>query len=256
MSKKPLSQKRAQRQQQEREALNNIFNVFLTGLAAECYLFMVYRGYIAGSIDSLLVWDKVLHVLMWIGAAVLVGGGLLALVKKADAKVRKIGLTIGGTGLFFALSGLIMTYFYDIGVSAMCTAVPILTVLMLIYFLYQRDCFINTLALVFALFAVWLCDRGLAGHWQLIVRIGAAAMAVLLAVFGIAARRIQFNEGKLGRWQIFPADCEYRMVYVVSVVSVVLVALSVLIPALAYYMIWAAVIALFAELAYYTTKMM
>lgn len=256
MSKKPVSQKRAQRQQQERTALNNIFNTFLAGLAAECYLFIVYRGYIAGSIDSLLAWDNILRVLMWVGVAVLVAGGVFTFLKKDNAKLRKIGLIAAGAGLFFAASGWVMTRFYDLGVVAMCTAVPILTVLMLIFFLYQRDCFINTLLLVFALFTVWICDRGLAGSWQLYVRIGAIAVAVALAVFGVAARRLQFKDGKLGRWQIFPAECDYRMIYIVSVICILLVALAVFVPSIAYYLIWAAVIALFAELAYYTTKMM
>ena len=43
MSKKPISQKRAERQQMENQALHRVFNVFLLGLAAECYLFIVQR---------------------------------------------------------------------------------------------------------------------------------------------------------------------------------------------------------------------
>ena len=70
MSKKNMNHKR---QEQEGAALKQIFNTFLIGLAAECYLFIVYRGYIAGSVGSLLAWDKILHVLMWLGAAAFVG---------------------------------------------------------------------------------------------------------------------------------------------------------------------------------------
>lgn len=256
MSKKPVSQKRAQRQQQERAALNNIFNTFLVGLAAECYLFIVYRGYIAGTIDSLLAWDKILHVLMWVGAAALAAGGVLSFVKRKDEKLRRIGLIAAGAGLFFAATGWIMTRFFDLGVVTMCAVVPILTVLALIFFLYPRDCFISTLLLVLSLFVVWVCDRGMTGSLQLFVRIGAIAAMIALAVFGIAARRIQFKDGKLGRFQIFPVECDYKMIYIVSVVCILLVALAVFIPSITYYLIWAAVVALFAELAYFTTKMM
>lgn len=256
MSKKPLSQKRVQRQQQERAALNNIFNTFLVGLAAECYLFVVYRGYVAGTIDSLLAWDSILRVLMWIGLAALVVGGVLGFVKKNDEKLRRIGWMAAGAGAFFAVSGWVMTKFFDSGVIAMCAAVPILTVLILIYFLYPRDCFINTLLLVISLFTLWICDKGMVGRYQLLVRIGVVAVMLALTVFGIAARRIQFKDGKLGKWQIFPVDCDYRMIYIISVVSVLLVALAFFVPSITYYLVWAAVVALFAELAYYTTKMM
>lgn len=256
MSKKPVSQKRAQRQQQERAALNNIFNTFLIGLAAECYLFIVYRGYIAGTIDSLLAWDSILRVLMWIGIAALAVGGVFSFLKKNDAKLRKIGLITAGAGLFFAATGWIMTRFYDLGVTAMCTAVPILTVLMLIFFLYPRDCFISTLVLTLTMFTIWVCDKGMGGNLQLFVRIGAIVVMIALAVFGIAARRLQFKDGKLGSLQVFPAECDYRMIYIISALSFVMVALAAFVPAITYYLIWAAVIALFAELAYFTTKMM
>lgn len=256
MSKKPVSQKRAQRQQQERAALNNIFNTFLIGLAAECYLFIVYRGYIAGSIDSLLAWDGILRVLMWLGVAALAGGAVLALVKKDNEKLRNIGLIAAGAGLFFAATGWIMIRFFSTGVTALCAAVPILTVLMLIFFLYPRDCFASTLVLTLSMFTIWICDRGLTGSLQLFVRIGAIAAMIALAVFAVAARRIQFKDGMLGQWQIFPADCDYRAIYIVSVVAILLIALAAFVPAITYYLIWASVIALFAELAYFTTKMM
>lgn len=256
MSKKPVSQKRAQRQQQERAALNNIFNTFLVGLAAECYLFIVYRGYIAGTIDSLLAWDNILRVLMWVGVAALAVGGVLSFVKRSNEKMRRIGLIAAGAGLFFAATGWIMTRFFDTGVVAMCAVVPVLTVLMLIFFLYPRDCFISTLLLALSLFVVWVCDRGADGSLQLYVRIGAIAAMIALAIFGIAARRIQFKDGKLGRFQIFPAECDYKMLYIVSVVCILLVALAVFVPSITYYLIWVAVVAIFAELAYFTTKMM
>ena len=55
MAKKPISQKRADREKQENLALQRVFNVFLLGIAAEVYLFIVYRNYIMGTPDSLLI---------------------------------------------------------------------------------------------------------------------------------------------------------------------------------------------------------
>ena len=256
MSKKPASKKNAQQQEQEHIALSNIFNTFLLGLAAECYLFIVYRGYIAGTINSLLTWDKILHVLLWVGVAALVGGCGLALVKKSDDKLRRRGLMAALGGAFFALSGWVMTTFFDTGVIAMCTIVPVLTVLTLIYFLYQRECFASTVLLSGALFTVWVCGKGLSGMWQTCVMICTIAVLVALAVIALLARKMQKNGGKLGRWNLLPADMDWRVLYLVIAVSALLVVLGLVAPFVSYYLIWGAVIALFAEIGYYTTKLM
>lgn len=256
MSKKPVNQKKAQQQEQENITLNNIFNTFLGGLVAECYLFILYRGYIAGSIDSLLAWHNVLQVLVWVGAAVLVGGGVLALVKKADGKLRKRGIFAAVLGAFFAISSWVAVTFFDTGVIAMCTIVPVLTVLALIYFLYQRECFVDTVMLSAALFVVWICGRGLDGLWSTVITVGAIGVIVLLAVSAVLVYRISRNEGKLGRWQLFAADVDWRVTYLAIAVSAALVLLGLFLPGMGYYLIWAAVLALFAEIAYYTSKMM
>ena len=197
MSKKNANHKQVQRQEQESAALKQIFNTFLLGLAAECYLFIVYRGYIAGSVDSLLAWDNILRVLMWLGVAALVGGSGLALVKRSDAKLRTGGIYAALAGVFFAVSGWVMTTFFDIGVTTMCTIVPVATVLMLVYFLYQRECFVNTLLLSGTLFTVWICSRGLVGQWHTLVTIGAAAVVAALAVFALLLGKIRKNGGKV-----------------------------------------------------------
>ncbi len=257
MSKKSTHHRQqAQRQDQENLALKRIFNTFLIGLAAECYLFIVYRGYIAGSVDSLLAWDSILRVLMWLGVAALLGGGTLALVKKSDAKLRTGGIIAAISGAFFSLSGWIMTTFFDSGVVTMCTIVPILTVLMLIYFLYQHECFASTVVIAGTLFTLWVCERGLSGLWRTGVIVGTVAVVALLAVFALFARRVQKNGGKVRGMQIFAADCDYRVMYLVTAICAVLVLLALLVPTIFYYLIWAAVIVLFAELAYYTTKLM
>ena len=61
MAKKPISQKRAERQQQENQVLQRVFNAFLLGMAAECYLFIVYRNYVTGTVPQMLTWVQILR---------------------------------------------------------------------------------------------------------------------------------------------------------------------------------------------------
>ena len=256
MSKKPENQKNTQQQEQENITLNNIFNTFLGGLVAECYLFILYRGYVAGTVNSLLTWHNVLQVLVWAGLAVAVIGGALALIKKADEKLCKRSTGAAVIGAFLAASSWIALEHFNVGVIAMCTIVPVLTVLALIYFLYQRECFVSTLMLSAALFAVWAGGKGLTGTLGTCVTAGSIALIAVLAVVALLVRKIQKNEGKLGRWQLFAADADWRVTYLAAAVSAVLILLSLILPGIGYYLVWAAVLALFAEIAYYTSKMM
>ena len=66
MSKKSISQKKLERQQQEELTLRHVLNAFLAGLAAECYLLLVYRGYVAGTAGQLVAWHTFLRVGTWV----------------------------------------------------------------------------------------------------------------------------------------------------------------------------------------------
>ena len=248
MSKKPVGGKRLQRQQEERTALHNILITFLVGLAAESYLFLVYRFPVA-------LYD-ILLILGWVGLAAFVGGGVLALVKKNSEKLRKIGVLTSVLGLFFATTGWVVAKFFESGIVVLCVLVPVATILGLVYFLYQRECFLNTLVLSGTLFTLWVCDRGMDGNWRLYITIGVIAVAILLVAMCIAVGAMKKKDGKLGDLQVFSGDCDYRVIYAVAAVAVVLILVGMLMPSVIFYLIWAAVIALFAELVYYTVKMM
>ena len=135
MSKKPISQKRADREKQESQALHRVFNVFLLGLAAECYLLLVYRGYAMGTIDSLLIWHQILTWGMYLGLVMLIAGIAVGVAKRKDRRLRTIMTWVAGGGLFLALTGWVVTFFFDNsrGITAMCVLVPIAVVLALVY---------------------------------------------------------------------------------------------------------------------------
>lgn len=257
MAKKPESPKRAQRRMEERAALNHIYTSFMVGLGAECYLFLLYQLFIRGSVGATLFWAQwILPILTWTGVAAVIGGVVLALLKKQDKKLRKIGLIAAPTGLFVAVSSVIALKFFDVGLLGLCAGVAVATILALIYFLYHRECFLNTTVLAVALFVLWICGRALDSSWKTVVVAGVAGIAVLLAAMCVLVARMSKHGGKLGELQIFSADCNYLMIYLVAAVAIVIMAAAVLAPSVIFYLIWAAVIVLFAELGYYTVKMM
>lgn len=256
MAKKSISQKQAERQRQDNMALQRVFNVFLVGLAAECYLFFVYRGYVMGTVDSLLVWNTILKAGIWAGLVMLLGGAVAAAVKRTNKKFCRIMVWVAAVGLFLTASGWVMTTWFDRGVTAMCIAVPVLTLLGLVYYLFQHECFASTVVLAGALFAVWVCGNGMGGTWKILVTVGAVAAVLVLAALAFLAVQIKRGGGKLGEVRIFSPECDYRVLLAVCGVSAVAILVALLVPAASFYLLWALGILLFAEMVYYTTKLM
>ena len=258
-TKKPSSQKRADRERQDNRTLNRVYYVFLLGLAAECYLILAYRGFAFGNIGSTLAWNKFLNVAMWVGLALLAAGAVTAFVKKNDQKLRRIMTWVAGVGAFFFASSWIMTRFFTngMGVTIMCVLVPILAVLALIYLLYQHECAVNTVLLGGAMFSVWL--RGATAqsdYWRLPVIVGCVVVLLGLAAVAYLVHRARQDEGKLWGVRVFSPECDYRIVLAVVAAAAAGVLLVTVLPAISYYLMWVLGVLLFAELVYYTTKLM
>lgn len=259
MSKKPISQKRADREKQESQALHRVFNVFLLGLAAECYLLLVYRGYAMGTIDSLLIWHQILTWGMYLGLVMLIAGIAVGVAKRKDRRLRTIMTWVAGGGLFLALTGWVVTFFFDNsrGITAMCVLVPIAVVLALVYLLFQPECFLCTLTVSCAMFAVWA--RGASADssaFGMVVIAGCVVGALLLAAAAYLVSKAQKDEGKLWKVRVFSVECDYRVVYAVLAAAAALLLLAAFVPAIAYYLMWVLGVLLFAELVFYTTKLM
>ena len=259
MSKKPISQKRADREKQESQALHRVFNVFLLGLAAECYLLLVYRGYAMGTIDSLLIWHQILTWGMYLGLVMLIAGIAVGVAKRKDRRLRTIMTWVAGGGLFLALTGWVVTFFFDNsrGITAMCVLVPIAVVLALVYLLFQPECFLCTLTVSCAMFAVWA--RGASADssaFGMVVIAGCVVGALLLAAAAYLVSKAKKDEGKLWGVRVLTPECDYRVVYGVLAVALVCVALAAAAAPAAYYLLWVLGILLFAELVYHTTKLM
>ena len=256
MAKKPISQKRAEREKQENQTLQRVFNVFLLGIAAECYLFVVYRNYVMGTAASLLVWHSVLRWAAILGVVLLAAGAAGAYVKRTAPRLRRAGILAAVVGLFLAVSGWVMMRFFDQGGTTMCVLVPVLTLLGLVYLLFQRECFLSTVVMAGTFFAVWVCGSGLESSWRGAVIAGAVATMVILAVLALLVRKAQQDGGKLRGLRVLSVECDYRVVYAVLGLCAAAIVVVLAAPVASYYLLWGLGLLLFAEMVYYTTKLM
>lgn len=258
--KKAISEKNAERERAENRTLNRVYYVFLLGLAAECWLFLTYRIWAGSSLSFGLKWYMVLRVLMWLGLAALVLGAAGAYLKRQDRKLRNAFAWAACVGAFFAVSGWIITFFppgVNTGVVVMCALVPIAAVLALVYLLYQHECALSTAALAGAMFSVWL--RGASAdseRWGVLVMAGCVVAAIALGAALFLAAGAQKDGGKLWKIRVFSVECDYRVVYAVLAAAIAVLLLGAFLPAIAYYLMWVLGVLLFAELVYYTTKLM
>lgn len=259
MAKKPISQKRADKEREDNKVLSRVYYVFLLGLAAECYLFLVYRGYAAGSVSSMLAWHNVLTAGKWLGLAALAAGAVGAYLKREDPKLRTILTWVGCVGAFFAVSGWLITNFFSNGegVTMACVLTAVAAILALVFMLYQHECALTTAALAGAMSAVWA--RGgsfLSDIWAVPVVIGCVAGLAVLGAAAYLSNKAQKAEGKLWKTQVLSLECDYRILYAGLAVAAAGVLIALLVPSISVYLMWLLGVALFAELVYYTTKMM
>ena len=255
------SEKRAQKLQQEQEALNRVFRLFLVGILAECYLLVMYNKFIKGTVEEVVSSSYVVSALGYIGVALVVLGLVLALVfHRSRPLLGKVSAIAAGVGGFFAVSSALMYWIYPAGSIFLLVLVPILTVLGLVYNLYQREFFLTAVILSGSIFTLWLCRKGLGTiNWNTKVTVGAVLVLLGLLAVAYLTRLVQKNKGKwLGKSgaRLFTAACPYGLLYATYGLCFVTIALALVLAASTYYTIWVLGIALFALAVYYTSKLM
>lgn len=251
--------KRAERLRKEQETMSRVVNIFLVGIAAEFYLLTMHKR-LTGSAAQMAGAVKVLRVLGWAGLVLAVAGLVLALVKRADPKLRKAGFCGLLGGGFLAVSNVLMYVLYPRAGSFFCALVPILAVLALVYYLFQREFFVSSVILSGTMFTLWVLGKGLGTEkWNGMVIAGAVVVLVGLAVFAVLTRKVEKNEGKWsGRKEIavFAPGCCYKLVYTVYAAAAVLIVLALVLSSTVFYTMWLAGILLFVLAVYYATKLM
>ncbi len=256
MAKKSIGEKKQDKERQENLALQRILTVILCGLAAEIYLITVNKFYFYGTVSSMLAWNVVLRYGTYLGLVLLVAGIGVAVWKREDRRLRRPMLWMAGVGAFLAVSGYVLRKVFEGGATIMCTAVAVVAILAVLYFLYQHECMLTVVSLSGALFAAWVCAHAVSSRWRIPVLLGTIASVAALAVLAYLTRKAQGSDGMLFGQRVISPGADYRVMYAAYALSAVAVILAWAVPAIAVGLEWALAVLLFAALAYYTTKLM
>lgn len=250
----------------EEYATNRILVVFTYAFLLILGLMLAYRGYM--SVSTMFVTQKILYVFAGIGAVGTVAGlawGIFG--KKRELKVIN-GWSVALGSLIVAICAIFGAVATSSGVRMMYVFVPIVSVIILIYFLYPRDFFAISVVCACTAVLLWFISRSVADGfvWTRGIRvnlvfIGMIVALVLLAAYALAVRFVAKRDGmlKLGgkTVELVPPSTKYLLSYLTAAVSAACILVGYICgAAVAYYLVFAAVAYLFILAVYYTVKML
>lgn len=253
-------EQQAQRAKQEDVVLNKVLWWIVGSVILEALLLLlnrVYVNYTASEIEfaySLRGVFKVLAIVLPICFVVLAG---LWLAARKSGKLVKLTGVLALIALILAVCAVIVRIFDVSGVKFLYIAVPVVAVLALIYYLYQREFFVSAVFCALGLLGIKLLPRvrgsSLVGYAY------AVALAVLLVAAVVLFRMMQKSQGKLtvkgAPVQVFPKGANYALLYVTCALVAVVAIAAVMMGALT--LLYGVLVAWLLILAvYYTVRLM
>ena len=250
--------KREQRHEQEDATFNKMLLWLIGAVGAELLIVLfkkIYVDFIAGATVAR-VLNMFFQVFSFLGAALIVAGIVWAVLsrRKGDDVTVPCACTAAAAGLW-VLSAL--SYFlYDFGMSILMLLPAAGAVLIVVYFLYQRIFFFNTVLTAGGLIVLWLYRQYFLDHPTVIRLFFVAEFALLAAglALGLLLRR---SDGRLGGLQVVPSDTDYLMTYITCMATALTLILAlVLDTAVIFYLLFALVAWVFVQAVFFTVQLM
>ena len=250
--------KREQRHAQEDAAFNRMLLWLLGAVVVELLIMLVkqvYINFLAGAAvrDALYGF---FHIFTFLGAALAAAGIVWSVLsfRKGKSVIVPCICASAAAGLW-VLSGL--GYFlFDVGMSIMMILPAVAAVLIVVYFLYQRVFFLNTLITADGLLVLWLYQQYYWDH-PTMSRVFFAAGFVLLAAALALSFLLRRGGGRLGGLRVLPADTDYLMTWITCALTGLAMALALALGTTAgLYLLFALAAWEFIQAVFYTVQLM
>ena len=251
---------RTERARQEDAVLNKVLYWIVGAVVLEFLLLLVNRFYIkytvatigtANAIEAVLTVLSMVFPLCFVAALV---WWILSHRKGSSATLPGF-LTILAAAL--AVCCIITRVFKGSGVQLLYVAVPVVAVLALIFYLYQKEFFTVATLSALGILGVWMSQRA-AGH-PILVYGYMVVLAVILVAVAVMSRILQGKHGVLALAgkprRILPKNANYIMFYVTCAIIALVVIASIFLGAHA--ALYGVLVAwLLVSAVYYTVKLM
>lgn len=248
------------RRRQEDEMLNRMLAWFGIALGYEAIVLLLKRFYVNFSstdmgiaIASALV--AVFSVLWWVTPLLTAGAAVWLVLWKRQGKPIRLPATC--TAVLGVLSvTVILAYWLEDGVDYLGAVAPTVAVLALVYYLYQREFFCNTILAGGGILALVVYRRMYLYHPTMVLA-GFILGWVLLAAAAAAAWQLSKAGGKWKKRRLFQKGISYVPTYLTcGVTALTMFAALIGGASVAFYAIFVLVIWLFCMAVYYTVRLM
>ncbi len=251
----------------EDAVLNKVFLWFFAAVILEFLLFLVNRFYINVRVATdwgvpvMNAFYQVIRVLPFVGVIAAALFAIRAVTWKKQGKPAGKLATACVLSLVVALCALIIWRFYDTGVKFLYVFIPVVAVLALLYYLYQREFFFSALICAMSGSGLWAVRKGgMTGH-AVLMYVGLAVTVAVAILLIIAANSARKNKGMVkakGKEQkVFSGKTNYLLLVLSSVIACAFFALGLFLgSAVAYYLLIVLAAWLVILLVYHTVKMM
>lgn len=259
-NEKEFKEKRELREQQEAAVLRRVLLWLCVTVILEAYVLLTNRflfHYRVGEIDMIETLRSAYGVsqFVFLGLCVVFGVWSYTAAKKTQGKGVLRSIVAGMFGAAAVCSFLFLRTGLA-SISVLQVAIPVMGVLILIYYLYQKEFFAISSLCAMGILGLWMFRTGGAQYPVIVYSyMGVAVAVIVLCAVGFAY--LQKHEGMINALRFLPKDGKYSPVYVTcALVAALLLLPLVLGVVFAYYAIVALVIWVFIMAVYFTAKLM
>lgn len=244
--------------------VGRMFTVFLAGVVGIVFLLMLERLINRG--NSVLTGLSIINMLPFFGAVFFAVGLVLALERRkrniSEKELVVTGSLLMGIGIVAAITGLSLQFYFPDAFSLLYVFIPALTVLYLIYYIYQREYFFSSVLIICGCFGFYFLYRltrslGVTGVPKIIIIIAAAGILVLAAILEFVLRR-PGGKMKLGgkEFKLLSERFEYRFLFIALALLLagILITLALGFHG-AYYMMFVMLVLEFIYAVYFTARL-
>ncbi len=251
---------RERRQQTRREEEDAVFNRMLLWVGGAAVAELLVLGLeklhvemVFGAVPAQILFN-VFRVFSFLGIALGIACAVWMFRRVQAGQPIRVQAILLVVDVFFWIVSVLTWRWYDVGLE-LATLLPIVVaVLILIYFLYQRVFFVSSLFTAYGLAVLW-CYRSMGQttgmHRAVYLSI------VLMAAACVGVYFLAKQQGKVLGLRVLPYDTAYSVLYISAIVNAVaFLAVRIAGPGAAIYLVFALAAWLFAEVVYFTVKIM
>lgn len=256
---KNVKKNKVAKEQADEKALNSIFAWLGGGAILEGFLLLLNRFWVNYYVSEISFRLNILDPAVKILAFLALAGAVVAALRWKKDTSKRLPLAVAAVALGCSVGCFAAWLLGDAGLTALYTAVPVITLLAVIFHLYQPEFFLISTLSALGIFGVWLCSHGVSGRTAVVCWIYTLAALTLIGLsvwfcFGCRKESGSFVwKGK--QLLVFGKDANYLPAFISAAVSAgVLICALLGLPVMALYGIsvaWLLVMAVF-----YTVKLM